>query len=46
MWQPERVNNSEFYVETHCSSNRIVKICLDLLAIFGYSEQDFSVETK
>lgn len=46
MWQPERVNNSEFYVETHCSSNRIVKICLDLLAVFGYSEQDFSIEAQ
>ena len=43
---PAQVNNSQFYVETHFSANFIVKICLDLLALFGYSEQDLSVEAQ
>ncbi len=37
---PKKVSNSEVYVETNLSANSIVKLCLDLIALFGYQDSD------
>ena len=43
---PERLNNSDIYVETNLSANSIVKLSQNILALFGYGESDFSVELR
>lgn len=41
---PLKINNTDIFVETNLSANNIVKICLDMLAIFGYSSRDLGIE--
>jgi hypothetical protein len=41
---PIRVGDSDIYMETNLSSTMIMKICLNLIGLFGYSAKDFSVE--
>jgi predicted type IV restriction endonuclease len=41
---PQKINDTNIYVETNLSANNIVKICIDMLAVFNYSESDFRIE--
>lgn len=43
---PERINDTDIYVETNLSANSIVKLAKSLLTIFGYSNRDLSIETN
>jgi len=40
----QKISNTNIFVETNLSANNIVKICFDLLAIFGYSQRDLKIE--
>ncbi|HVS89281.1 MAG TPA: hypothetical protein VHF01_13810 [Candidatus Acidoferrum sp.] len=37
---PKKIADSDVYVETNLSANSIVKLCLDLIALFGYQDSD------
>jgi len=41
---PEKFSNTDIFLETNLSANQIVKICFDLLALFGYSSTDLRIE--
>jgi len=41
---PEKINNTDIFVETNLSANSIVKICLDMMSVFGYSGNDIRIE--
>jgi len=43
---PERINNTEVYVETHLSANSIVKLSKSIISLFGYKEDDLSIEVR
>jgi hypothetical protein len=42
---PLEVNETRIFVETNLSANSIVKLCTDMLALFGYSEDELKIET-
>lgn len=42
---PLEVNKTGIFVETNLSANNIVKLCTDMLAFFGYSEDELKIET-
>ena len=41
---PEKIEGTDIFVEINLSANSIVKMCLDILSLFGYSEEDFNIE--
>jgi predicted type IV restriction endonuclease len=41
---PQKINNTNIFVETNLSANRIVKICFDMVAVLGYSSNDLKIE--
>jgi len=41
---PQKISGTNIFVETNLSANNIVKICFDLLAVFGYSQRDLKIE--
>jgi len=41
---PEKIEDTDIFVEINLSANSIVKMCLDVLSLFGYSEEDFNIE--
>lgn len=41
---PEKIEGTDMFVEINLSANSIVKMCLDVLSLFGYSEKDFNIE--
>ena len=41
---PERINNTDIYVETNLSANSIVKLSKSIISIFGYEEEDLFIE--
>lgn len=41
---PEKIEGTDIFVEINLSANSIVKMCLDVLSLFSYSEEDFSIE--
>ena len=43
---PRQIENSDIYMETNLNSNQIIKIVIDVISLFGYSERDFSVEFR
>jgi len=43
---PERINNTKIYMETNLSARSIVKISKSLVELFGYKEDDLSIEVK
>lgn len=43
---PERINNTDIYVETKLSANSIVKLSKSVIALFGYRENDISIEVR
>jgi predicted type IV restriction endonuclease len=44
--KPEKINNTDIYVETNLSANSIVKLSKDILLLFGYKEDDISIEAR
>lgn len=44
--RPEKIQNSDYYIETNLSSNTIYKIIIDALKLFGYSENDLNIQYK
>jgi hypothetical protein len=43
---PEKINNTNIFVETKWSANGIVKFCYDILGLFGYSSSDLKIEAR
>ena len=43
---PEKIEGSDIFVEINLSANSIVKMCIDVLSLFGYSEEDFNIEVR
>jgi len=43
---PEKIDNTEIYVETNLSANSIVKLSKNIIALFGYKEDDLSIEAR
>ncbi|MEA3442131.1 MAG: restriction endonuclease subunit R [Chloroflexota bacterium] len=41
---PQKINNTDIFVETNLSANQIVKICSDMLATFGYPSSELKIE--
>jgi len=41
---PQQIEDSDIFMETNLSSNYIVKISLNVILLFGYSEKDFIIE--
>ena len=41
---PEKINGTDIFAEVNLSANSIVKMCLDVLSLFGYSKEDFNIE--
>jgi len=41
---PQKIGNSDIYMETNLSSNYIVKISQNVISLFGYTKSDFAVE--
>ncbi len=41
---PGKVEGTDIFVEINLSANSIVKMCLDVLSLFGYSEEDLGIE--
>ena len=46
LFAPERLGETNIYVETNLSANYIVKICKQMLAIFNYSPSDLTIEAS
>jgi predicted type IV restriction endonuclease len=43
---PQQIDNTKIFVETNLSANMIVKMCGNLLALFGYSSHDLKIDWK
>jgi hypothetical protein len=43
---PEKINNTNIFVETNLSANSIVKLSKSIIEIFGYKEEDLSIEIR
>ena len=41
---PQRVEGSDIFMETNLSSRSIVGICKNMIALFGYSEEELTIE--
>jgi hypothetical protein len=44
MREPRQIGNSQYYIETHWSRPSAIQICDNLIRLFGYKSEDFSVE--
>ena len=42
---PQQIESSNIFVETNLSSNYIVKISLNVISLFGYSDRDLIIES-
>ncbi len=43
---PNRIKNTDIYVETDLGANSIVKLSKNIIALFGYKDDDLSIETR
>ena len=43
---PKRIDNTGIYVETNLSANSIVKLSKSIIMLFGYRENDISIEVR
>ena len=43
---PERINDTDIYVETNLSANSIVKLSKNILVLYEYAESDLSIEVR
>lgn len=46
LWAPRKIPNTGLFVETNLSANRSVKICFDMVALFGYPSSDLRIEAR
>ena len=44
--QPKRIDKTDIYIETNLSANQIVKISKNVLTLFGYKEDDITIEEE
>ncbi len=42
---PKRLNNTDLFVESNLSASAIVRLCYDLISLFGHSESALIIET-
>lgn len=42
---PRKLDNSRIFVESNLSANSIVKLCFDLVSLFGYSDADLKIDS-
>jgi len=42
--RPKKIKDTDIYYECNWSTQEIIKLCLRILDIFGYSPEDFSIE--
>ncbi|MDP8241609.1 MAG: type I restriction endonuclease [Candidatus Celaenobacter antarcticus] len=43
---PQKINNTNIYVETNLSANSIVDLCYKTISVFGYSKNDLKINIK
>jgi hypothetical protein len=43
---PERIDETDIFVEINVSANRMVKLARQIIALFGYSKDDLSFDFK
>ncbi|MGC8725505.1 MAG: type I restriction endonuclease, partial [Thermoplasmata archaeon] len=43
---PEKINNTDIYVETNLNANYIVKISKSLIKQFGYNPDELYIDVK
>ncbi|MFH1798227.1 MAG: restriction endonuclease subunit R [Candidatus Omnitrophota bacterium] len=43
---PEKIEGTDIFIEINLSANSIVKMCMDVLLLFGYSKEDFNIEVR
>jgi len=43
---PQKINDTDIYVEINLSANSIVKLTKNILLLFGYKEDDISIELR
>ncbi|HIP84353.1 MAG TPA: restriction endonuclease subunit R [Methanothermococcus okinawensis] len=43
---PYRIENTDIYMETHFSADGVVRLSKRIISLFGYKEEDLSIETK
>ncbi|MEM5948602.1 restriction endonuclease subunit R [Spirochaetia bacterium 38H-sp] len=43
---PEKIDNTDIYIETNLSANSIVKLSKRIIASFEYNEEDFFIEAQ
>ena len=41
---PERIDDTDIYVEINVSANRIVKLATSIVSLFGYSKDDLKLD--
>lgn len=46
LFTAEKIPGTDIYAEVNLSANSVVKMCRDLIGLFGYSVSDFSIEIK
>ena len=44
MTEPKEIKNTAFFVETNLSASNIIQVCVKLINLFGYSEDDIKIE--
>lgn len=42
----ERINGTQIFVDAHQSASRMVKLSIDVISLFGYAENDLSIEAQ
>ena len=43
---PQKINGADVFVETNLSANNVVKLSKDVISLFGYKEDDLSIEAR
>ena len=43
---PEKINGIDLYLEINLGANSLIKLCREVISLFGYEKEDLSVETR
>ena len=43
---PQKIDKTNIYVETNLSSNGIVKMCINILSLFGYTSENLKITSQ
>ena len=46
LWEPRQIPNTDIFVETHMSAKLITSVCRQVIALFGYSDEDLEIGLK